>query len=271
MEVKDTGSSVRLTNCALHDFSEHYTAQQLLRAVHVHSGGFAKMTAATISGTQWGVDVRNTDSKAVLFDCSVADCVCACALIREGGNARLVGCTLARSRMRQGLYVVGVGSCAEATRTNFVHNARFGAAAIDGGRLTAVSCESSHNKLSGFLSQGSGSIVELSGCSSESDQKGCEANRGGRLTAHKVWVTCSTLSGFGVFSRGEALLRDCVAKECGLQVRLASPTMLLKYNSFRCTVLLVSAVSFAGLSALPVLNPSGSPVISWESGCRGYM
>lgn len=201
----------------MHNFSQRFSYQKLSRAVHVHAGATCKLTAVTVSGGEWGVDIRTDTSKAVLQDCSVSDCACACVLVREGGAARMIGCKLARSKTRQGLYVVGSGTFAEASRCQFVGNARFGAAAIDGGWITAQGCESIRNKLSGFLSQGSGTVVELSGCTSEGDQKGCEVNRGGRLTAHKVWVACSTLSGFGIFSEGNVILRDCVAKECGLQ------------------------------------------------------
>lgn len=212
VEVSHEGSSLRLTDCTLQAFSSVYHELDIVCGVCVHSGSKADLSSLKVSGMVYGVAVHSCASVR-LADSLVARTVSHCVALTLGATGNLDRCRLSRSQQRDGVFVEGEGSRADARHCHFVENSS-GVFALNGGKLTASSCKSSGNKAAGFSAAVSG-MITLARCASEKDAVGCAVLTGATLNARKVAVSNSEQAGFLVQSLGHIVLKECSVKQCG--------------------------------------------------------
>lgn len=216
VEAKDTSSTLQLERCSMHEFSRRHrsptgSATPHVRAVHVHSGASAILSALTICGMLWGVHIR-TGARATLTECRIADTEWESVLVSEGASCMLERCTLSGSKECHGLFVGGDGSCAVVDSCHLLYNAACGAVSYMRGVLTMNSCKSAGNKSSGFQVDTKG-VMELMKCMSDGDYRGCVVMEGGVLNACMVAVHVAKNAGMHVCGDGVATLTRCTAKE----------------------------------------------------------
>lgn len=216
VEVKDEASSLNLSSCTISEFSSFIcSGAEDVRGVLVHCSGVAVLSDVTISGMAVAVDV-STRGRALLSNCVVSDTMWEGVMFRDGGTGSMDGCVVSGSQSSQGLCVSGVSSSAKVARSHFQRNKDSGLAAFTAGSLTADSCKTSDNKVSGYQVHGKGSRLYLTGCTSNGDTRGCQATETGNLTATMVNVSGTEQSGFVAGSGGEAVLQKCSAVQCGV-------------------------------------------------------
>lgn len=216
LEVKDEGSSVKLSECTLSDFTPG-TLPQAVRGVYVHSNSSAEMIDVTVSRCmRWGVCI-STQATATMSGCTVSETQLQCVLVMCGGTLWATSCTVEDSDAQQGLLCRDEGSSVDASSCVFKNNAGSGVAAGRGATVAVRDCRCSHNKLAGLAVKDQGSVLRVTGGVSMVNQVGLHAFDGGRLAAHNVVVSTSLLQGLSVRSQGVAVLSECCVRRCGME------------------------------------------------------
>lgn len=103
VQVRDEGSSRKLTQCNLHNFSTSNEGR--VWGVHVYASSTAELCSVSISSSQmWaGVEV-STSASATLTDCNESHSTGPCVFFSEDGTGLLERCTMSDSQ-DEGLFL----------------------------------------------------------------------------------------------------------------------------------------------------------------------
>lgn len=215
VEVKDEGSSLKLSGCRIHDHCSLSALESRSMGVHVHARSRAQLFRLYITGAGCNGVVVNEHASATLCDCSIRDALGNFVYVFGRGTGNLTRCNLSDSQHSHGLLVQEPSSFVHAEECHFVRSRQCGAMAADGGTLAAHSCTSSGNRKGGYHVEGAESVLELNDCSSEGEPCGCSASMEAQITAIKVIVNGSTENGYEVFGGSSAVLQECTVSNCG--------------------------------------------------------
>ena len=115
IEVKDWGSSLQLSGCSMHAFSDCFhlgdvqtsgLGGQRVRGVHVHSNSTATLSSISSFGMHWG-------ARATLSHCAISDALWDGIVVTQGAAATISHCTVSGSDSRRGLFADGEDSRAD--------------------------------------------------------------------------------------------------------------------------------------------------------------
>lgn len=246
VEVKDPGSKLGLSQSALRQFpSRHDSDDLVVRGAHAHCGGTLELLNTTISSVQFGV-VANSNAAATLSNCTISNTCATCVSFSGGAKGKLTGCNILWSQTRHGLHVEGSGSFVEASRCKFVQHADSGIFAQNGGKVNANACRTSGSTVAGYTAQ-SNACIELTGCSSDADCRGCAVSRGGTLRASYVVMSDCGEEGVTVRKGGLGTLTGCSINRCGEQgVWAKDHGSVLTMNSCTVTEAQLSCIALMG-------------------------
>jgi hypothetical protein len=180
----DEGSSVSLTGCTIEEFP--------------HEGNIRN------DGVWIG-----SRATASLTSCNFAHAARACVYVSHASTVQMHDCVMMDAS--KGLYAVGEGSKVQCSSCMFLNNDETGVLAEDSAEVAVEGCKSNSNRLAGYAVTDASLWMRY--WSSEQDEVGCSAGRGGELKAYMVDVFKAYQHGFSCEEHASMYLGVCTATE----------------------------------------------------------
>jgi hypothetical protein len=215
VEVAGFSSRLKVAYSALRQFPTCTDACAVVRGAFAHSGGTLELSNTTIASVQLGV-VAISRALASLTDCVVSNTADTCVTVMSGASVKLAGCSVMWSANRHGVHAEGSGSFLEASKCKFVEHSQSAIFAQDGAKVTANTCKTFKSKTAGYAAH-SRACIELTGCTSDADCRGCVVSTGGLLRASFVVISDAAEEGCLIQKGGIGSITGCRINKCGEQ------------------------------------------------------